>query len=51
MKKVLLYSVPPPADGDKRAAAIIAAAGEYTRMNGINKQFALLDGVPGLRTL
>ena len=46
MKKVLLYSVPPPADGDKRAAAIIAAAGDYTRMNGINKQFALLDGVP-----
>ena len=36
----------------KRISAIIVAAGNSTRMGGINKQFALLDEIPVIaRTL
>ncbi|HHV50981.1 MAG TPA: 2-C-methyl-D-erythritol 4-phosphate cytidylyltransferase [Clostridiales bacterium] len=48
MDKVLVYSVTPPLSGDKRAAAIIAAAGSFTRMEGIQKQLVLLDGTPAI---
>lgn len=46
MEKALVYSTIPPSKGDKRAAAIIAAAGSFTRMGGIQKQLVLLDGIP-----
>jgi 2-C-methyl-D-erythritol 4-phosphate cytidylyltransferase len=46
MGKTLVYNISSPDDNDKRAAAIIAAAGNFTRMGGIPKQMVLLDNMP-----
>lgn len=41
-----LHPVTAPAADDQRAAAIIVAAGNSTRMGGVSKQMVRLDGVP-----
>ncbi len=46
MEHIRLFDVPKSHKGDKRAAAVLVAAGSFARMNGIPKQLYEIDGMP-----
>ncbi len=46
MEHIRLFDVPKTYKGDKRAAAVLVAAGSFARMNGIPKQLHEIDGMP-----